>query len=146
MRHSPTVRPAVPYDGVAMGRFVREADRQEYAAFTTDPVGVALYSGICEADEAYTVEGAERPMMIFGVQRGYVWAAATDELLDHKAEFMRRSRPQITDIASRHGRLWTASDARNVVHHRWLEWCGFQYGGRVNHNGFPFIVFNRTAT
>jgi hypothetical protein len=42
---------------------------------------------------------------------------------------------------------WTMclSDERNTVHHRWLEWMGYEHAETVNHGPyqFPFRLYEK---
>jgi len=62
---------------------------------------------------------------------GFAWLVATDELTHFEVAFLRESKYWINVLHSRYSVLWNYVDARNKVHIRWLDWCGFMLVDRI---------------
>lgn len=127
---------------------LRQADLDEIrAASKGDPCAALAYGVFRGASAAYDDNG--EPVCIFGANLeppspGYVWMLGTDAITQNSVEFLRSSKGIVEGWAAEIGVLWTLSDGRNEVHHRWLRWLGFEHLGTVeNADGLPFLYFHR---
>jgi len=73
-----------------------------------------------------------------------IWMIATPDLEKHALEFLRYSRTFIKEVGEPYDILFNWVDARNTVHIKWLQFCGFtiirlheKYGAE----GIPFYEF-----
>jgi len=75
---------------------------------------------------------------------GDIWMLATDELVEkHGREFARASRGWVDFLNTQYRCLSNIVDARNTVHIRWLEWCGFTFTENFLINSHTFRAFER---
>ena len=149
-----SVRPARPGDAATLAPRLRPADLREIeAAVGRDPLAV-LRQGIARSEPSLAiVDQADRPVALFGVvpdpateQVGQVWLLASDELARHSLSFLRQSGEWVDRLHRRYRTLWNHVDARNELHMRWLEWCGFSRVGLIQEFGVqkrPFYEFER---
>ena len=54
-----------------------------------------------------------------------IWMVATPDLEKHQLEFLRYSRIFINEVGEPYDLLFNWVDARNTVHVKWLQFCGF---------------------
>lgn len=54
-----------------------------------------------------------------------IWMIATPDLEKHQLEFLRYSRTFINEVGEPYDLLFNWVDARNTVHIKWLQFCGF---------------------
>jgi hypothetical protein len=148
------VRAASPSDADVLAPRLRSQDLQEiHAADGRDPL-LVLREGVAASDPCFAVlNSAGAPVALFGAipdpadaRRAKVWLLGTPELLQHRRFVLRMSRLWTEKLHERYAVLWNFVDARNQVHLRWLEWCGFRFLRLVEHFGFeqrPFYEFER---
>ncbi len=106
---------------------MRQADRDELAARGKTPKEALVKAVRLKNEQTMRViqDSSGTPLAIFGVNyEGGVWMLGTDGLLDHKREFLRRSRPYVKALKKRYGTLWNSVYIHNTVHVRWLKWLG----------------------
>lgn len=124
-------RPASVADMLYLAENLRAADVAEVGALGYSPV-VALLTGyktssICNV---MTPVDSDKPVGVYGVcpsphpEVGIIWMLATPELEKHQIKFLRRCRQAIAELFGDFKILHNFTDARNTVHHRWLNWCG----------------------
>jgi hypothetical protein len=75
----------------------------------------------------------------------YVWLLGTNAIRANTREFLRDAADFLEYLEPPSGVLWTLSDARNTLHHRWLEWSGFSEVHRTIYGveEREFIYFKR---
>lgn len=56
---------------------------------------------------------------------GLIWCVATQDIHEHKIEFIRHSKRFIADAAKGYDMVHNWVDARNELHIQWLRWTGF---------------------
>ena len=82
-----------------------------------------------------------------GMERvGVVWMLAANGIEPLYRQFLRECRWRIDEISQEYSLIFNFTDARNTVHHRWIEWAGFQIIGRRERFGVeqrPFLEFHR---
>jgi len=81
-----------------------------------------------------------------GDNSAMIWLIATPDLLRHQLEFLRYSRTFIEEVGEPYALLFNWVDARNTVHLKWLQWCGFtmiQRHEKFGAEGRPFYTFVR---
>jgi len=148
------VRKATPADVSYIAPRLRKEDTEECHAATGLPNEDALMVGIKTARVVVGMD--DKPIAIFGVEpltetTGAVWMAATPALTEppYITEFIRHSRAMCDKLHDEFPLLCNAVDARNTLHIRWLEWCGFIFINRhetYGHEKRPFLEFIRIKT
>lgn len=132
---------------------IRQADKDElYSASGKFPLH-ALLHGFTHSDylKAGCVNG--QPINIFGtvpVLEGtaLVWMVGTDGILDVSTRFLRESRKYADEMQENYPLLWNFVDAKNTVHHRWLQWLGFTLIRKIKYGVLQgdFYEFARIKT
>lgn len=153
------VRAATPEDALALAPRLRIADRAEIAAQTSEePVDVLLRGVECSKPaHAIVADPGDQVLALFGVTPqelqpgacGAVWLLASDELLGHSMQFRRECRAWVSRLQQTYNLLWCYVDARNAVHRRWVEWCGFKPASGESSlwttaSGHRFLRYQRT--
>jgi hypothetical protein len=135
---------------------LRAADVREIrAALGVEPLGV-LRAGVARSDPCFAIQDPDDTLLaLFGATPdrretdvGVVWLLAANELTAHPFWFLRNCRSWVERLHRRYRVLRNYVDARNAVHIRWLQWCGFTILGRLDHYGVerrPFYEFTRAA-
>jgi len=79
---------------------------------------------------------------------GWVWLFATNRAVPQFLPIHRHLRAELEVILSRWPILHAYSDARNSMHHRWLEWLGFEHVEDVHLGpfGLPFKHYTKEST
>ena len=112
---------------------LREADILEIQAFTQGSIEDALKASLVASDECWImVSPRGEPAGVVGIGKtakesvGMIWLMATHELEAYPMTFLRHSKEFISHIFQTHPYilLHNYTDARNLVHHKWLKWCG----------------------
>ncbi|MEE4378437.1 MAG: hypothetical protein V2J55_13150 [Candidatus Competibacteraceae bacterium] len=137
------VRPAVRQDAAALASCLRQADLREIMAATTEQPLLILEHGVAWSAPCLAVtDEFDRPVALFGVvpdpvnsDIGRIWLLAAETLVAHPYAFLRHSREWINKLLDRYRVLWNTIDARNDVHIRWLEWCGFRIIATLDKHG-----------
>jgi hypothetical protein len=146
------VRPTRWEDVPTLAENMREADIAEVKASAGIEPSMALFIGIMEGETNTICLPDGTPAGIYGVTPtvtpglGCVWMLATNELRKVHRQFLRESRQGIADLCKDYRAVYNYTDARNKVHHRWIEWAGFTFIKRHERFGFeqrPFLEFVR---
>lgn len=148
-----TVRPSTPEDVTYLLPNLRKEDLQEIEASGWRTAELALSDGLKDSTPCLSiVTPADEAIAMFGVvpsgqpELGYVWLLGSDEIKNHKTQFLRESRKWLDFFHQQFPVLANCVDARNTVHIAWLRWCGFSFLRRVNADGpgnLPFYEFAR---
>ncbi len=153
--HSLRARSAVPGDAALLAPRLREDDVREIRAASGRKPLAALEEGIAVSAPCFALLGrdGDEPLALFGVcpdsrreEAGLVWLLAAEELVQHGYAFLRHSQEWLDKLHERYELLWNCVDARNELHHQWLEWCGFTRLRRIDSygvEGLPFYQFVR---
>lgn len=146
-----SLRKATAEDIRYLGPRLRSEDVAECRAGSGLPVEAALFEGLANAQVVLGLDNL--PIAIFGVEplseiTGAIWMTATPALTQapYVGEFMRQSRAMCDTLNEQYPLLCNVVDARNTVHIRWLEWCGFIFINRHEawgHEKRPFLEFIR---
>ncbi|MEM9725654.1 MAG: hypothetical protein AAF909_09345 [Pseudomonadota bacterium] len=148
------VRPSRIQDPALLAPHLRPADRRELDAAGSTPLE-ALIDGLRLSREPYTAVAADgRLIAMFGVaplsaetalRVGAPWMLGSPLIEGAARPFLRASRVWRDRICAEFDLLTNIADARNIVHHRWLRWCGFTFLRRtpVGPTGRPFLEFAR---
>lgn len=134
---------------------LRDADIAEVQAFSGRDPEEALRDGL----NAISIGGRARvaclpngiPAAIYGVvpvapRVGAIWMLATNQFHRLHRQFLRECRQEIDDLTEGYRLVFNFTDARNKVHHRWIEWAGFTIIKRHEKFGAeqrPFLEFVR---
>lgn len=128
-----TVRLSVPEDVQYLAPRLRKEDLDEVLAAGAVSAEQSLMDGLASPDACLTGTDEDgKPMLMFGTVPhpidplvGCVWLLASEEVLQHRTDFLRKSREYMDLFQHKYAILMNFTDARNTVHHRWLKWCGF---------------------
>ena len=144
------MRPATIEDAKWLAPRLRQADLDECLAATGKRPEQILPGGVALATAAYTLlTPSGNPCGVFGVSRtayeglGLVWMSATDEILEHTRIFLRHSQEGVVMMHDHYQTLWNVVHAENIIHRRWIEWCGFTMGAPHVIRGHDFIEFSK---
>jgi hypothetical protein len=147
------IRPADLADAVALAPRLRAADRREIEAGLAKSADGVLRYGVLASDPCHAVVEDGTVLALFGVvpkasapDVGVVWLLASEELAAHALSIVRSSKTWIARLQERFRVLTNFVDARNEVHIRWLQWCGFEFVRRVERfgaMGLPFYEVRR---
>lgn len=144
-----TVRVALPGDAAKLAPHLREADRNEIAAATGESTLEVLKRGIAQSCQCQAmVDEEDRPLALFGVDiGGVVWLLGSTRMRGYSLAFLRHSHHWVERLQAEHVVLWNFVDARNTLHIKWLEWCGFELRGETTDwgvSGLRFFRYERT--
>lgn len=147
------VSPSTLEDARAVAANIRDADARECDALLALPPSIALPMMIgpgvrtlrSSLEDAIFGMGGVRP--VEGVPGlATVWFVGTNEIQNHKREFLLDSRLYVDEVQQDFRVLTNFVDARNTSHIRWLKWLGFKLFNRVERWGarsLPFYEFAR---
>ena len=80
-----------------------------------------------------------------GNDQGLVWMLGTDLIVKNQIEFLRYSRAWIDEACRPYEAVGNLVHAKNEVHLKWLQWCGFTFLRKLKAGPFDeeFIEFIR---
>ena len=80
-----------------------------------------------------------------GNEQGLIWMVSTDRLLEHKIEFLKHSKTWIDEACRPYEAVGNLVHAKNEVHLKWLQWCGFTFLRKIKAGPFDeeFYEFMR---
>ena len=141
-------------DAEILAHRLRKADRREIEAVTGEAPYDALKRSIAWSNPCYAIlDHSDSVIALFGVipdinqaDVGSIWLLGSPEITRHSISFLRDSKIWVDQLQERYMTLWNYVDARNVVHVRWLKWCGFVFLKRIENHGVehrPFYEFER---
>lgn len=143
---------SVSDDAYSLFTRLRKADLEELKAGRGVTPLEALLQGIHNSDHCFTILNPWKvPLAIFGTvptadpNYSIIWMLGSDELVDYKIEFLRRSRKWIDrlHLLTKSPILGNWVDARNGVHIKWLKWVGCNFVNKLNMGveQLPFLEF-----
>ena len=138
------IRRATKRDILFVAANLRESDRREiWASHRSNPEDIP---GLCKEVETWAAI-AENPLCIFGCasngNSGVPWLLATDDVLNHKVEFLRKSRDICREWLKQFKLLTNIVHAENDICILWLKWLGFSFPAVVMINGEKFMRFEK---
>ncbi|MCP5419730.1 MAG: hypothetical protein H6970_10700 [Gammaproteobacteria bacterium] len=129
---------------------------REIAAASGDDPLIVLQQCVVWSDPCYAIVDEcvdDIPLALFGASpdpvkagMGRVWLLGSDDLAHYSATFLRHSREWVEKLHEPYPVLWNYIDARNELHLRWLNWCGFRIIRRIECYGpekRPFYEFEK---
>lgn len=128
---------------------LRYDDRRELEAHGCD-AETGILESLKVSTRAFVVEQCGKPVLIFGVsttsqdgeaKTGGIWLLATTRIKGIARLFVRHSKEWMAEMAQGYDLLWNQVDARNKLHHRWLQWCGCVFLREVKIGPHPFYEF-----
>jgi hypothetical protein len=151
-----TVVPATADHAMAMLPHVRGKDRGEWVAGTGESTRQRLVAAVLDPSgfaRAIFAEGMEVPLILWGAGAaetpgvGQAWLIATNAAERLAFSLHRLLKPELQILDTTFPRCVAYSDKRNVVHHQWLTWAGFDLVEERKMGPFnlPFYVYERTA-
>lgn len=106
---------------------IRPEDQMEWIAGIGTDVASGLMSYGWGTGKAALLEDGT-PLCFWGAEDdGYVWLAATKTAESNVLLLHRVLKRELNELHHKVGGLYCWADARNKVHHKWLEWCGFTF-------------------
>lgn len=150
----PRIRTATLDDAVALAPAMRVRDIEE--AYATNGHGPleALCRSLALSTEAWTAEDTAGPFAIFGVapalpDTGSPWLLGADRLVtEHRAFFLKQSRPYVARMLELYPLLLNYVDARHTDSLVYLRRVGFTIAKLIPEWGFerrPFYRFTKVA-
>lgn len=151
-------RKATEADALSLAARLRQADIDECLAGdpSRTPTEILL-DGVRHSEPSMTIYRVSDnlPIAIYGVvcsepltRVGTVWMLAAREITQSplSGEFLRKCREVVALLNETYPILTNVIDARNIVHIRWIEWCGFEVvrGGIYPDGLHEFYLFKRT--
>ena len=151
------VRPTVLDDCEVIARDIRQADLKECVMNETTPLE-ALLDGYAHSFPCYTIVDlqTDTPVAMFGVvdpkvdmsqetlemlgideDTGVCWMLGTDGLAKYPTQVVRHGPHWLDQIhhESKFKKLMNFVHEENILHLKWLEWCGFEVGPRAFDSG-----------
>lgn len=146
-------RKSVIADAYSLAPRLRAEDAAEVAKCGHDPLEDLIH-GVENSRPAMTAyrESDGLPIAMYGVvpaepysRVGVVWLLGSPELVQgaYCKQFLRECRSIVEHLNDTYPILTNVIDAANVVHVRWIEWCGFNVEQCVHINGHMFYMFRR---
>lgn len=146
------VRPAVVGDCFELAPRLRADDVQEIRASSGKSPLSALFECVRRSKHSYSCEDQNaRVFAMFGVADapdnpgvGIIWMLASDDLTDHRKQFVRECGRWFKKFREEYDVLWNIVDERNTVHLSWLKWMGCTFTKRHPQYGkgkLPFVEF-----
>ena len=126
-----------------VARLMRPADRDEAWACTLAKPLEAIHTSMAASQMTWSGMVDNIPIFISGVAasphgpHGVPWMLGTPEIEDNAVNFLRISRPLLTQMLGQFDCLINRVDARNHTSIRWLQWLGFHI-----HPAIPYGPFN----
>lgn len=149
-----TIVPAGKLEARLLAPNLREVDKQEVLAANGQEPEDALLASVESSDTdmcwAALIDG--KVTALFGVagvteQVGAIWLLASDDIYQHKVDFMRHCKEMLELMHLRYPSLLNFIDDRNQVTKRWLKRLGFWMGHTDPEFGqaqIPFTLFIST--
>lgn len=113
--------------------YVRQADHDEFAAFSGQTAEQVLTRGVTCSTKVWSGLIDGQVVTIFGVAPGSIlscvgipWLVSSSHLETHQKIFLRRCKPVLKAMLSVYPSLENYVDARNHVAKAWLHWLGFR--------------------
>ncbi len=153
----PILKPATLEEAKSLSLNLRPEDEAEVRALTGKLPEEVFVNGIHYSDVPVSIIDERDGCVVgmFGVvtvqqspRVGAIWMLASPKLLKHRFQFIRESRQWVEALQAHYDILGNVVDERNLVHIRWLQWCGFHF---INHHpkyGYeqrPFLEFVRIS-
>jgi hypothetical protein len=141
------IRQATFNDCLYLAGNLREADYLEVEASGYDSALECLLIGLESQDTTYVgCDCDDKPFLICGTREdesgGLVWAMGTDDIMNHKKEFIAISRVWLDKCHEKYDELHNCVHSKNEEHINWLRWLGFSFGQPIkNYKGEEFIPF-----
>lgn len=127
---------------------IRPADRAEWSAGTGKLFGDAVKDTFAYGGYMRVAIGDDGvPLCFWGCDDGRVWLFATQTAEKYALSLHRVLAPNLKDLLDRWPRLEAYADYRNTVHHKWLQWLGFELVRVVDLPpfGMPFKIYVKEA-
>lgn len=142
------VRRATEADMISLGPRLRVEDKAEsFASTGLDPIN-ALLASLRLSSVCHVVTEDRSPVCVFGcadhpvdANTGVPWMMATPDILRYAKSLLVHSGTIVEAMNQRWPLLTNFTDARNIVHHRWLRRLGFTFIARHEQYGHAMIPF-----
>jgi hypothetical protein len=149
-----TIRASIPQDISYLAPRLRNDDLQALLSAGSPSPKASLSDGLHFSDVCLTaLGGTGQPVLMFGTvphpqepDTGIVWLLGTDEIENHKTDFLRKSLEYLEVFHRKYSVLMNFTDARNEKQHQWARWCGFEFLGEIKGKGpggLPFYKITK---
>jgi hypothetical protein len=143
-------KPATHLDILDVAKRIREVDNRECKA--SIGVDALSYLPLIDPSNTYAILNSDgKNFALAGVSPlqfcdlgGQIWMVATDDIKNHKIEFLKYSQSFIKHVMEPYDYVMNWVDARNELHIQWLKWCGFVFLKKhtcFGAEGIPFYEF-----
>lgn len=123
---------------------IRPADMAEWYAGTGSLFGTAAQVAITDSEFArVALDETDTPLCFWGGNGGKMWLFATKSAERRALSLHKILAVHLEEVEERWGLLSALADGRNVVHHKWLRWLGFEELAEIDIEpfGLPFKMF-----
>lgn len=132
---------------------MREMDRRECELVGENSPREILDQCVDSADWAYVAEIDGKPVCIFGLTthdafggEAAPWFLAIEGIERHAKALLQLTPGYLHRMRAGSERLFNLVHAHNRSAIRYLKWCGFKMGDRLDVKGEPFILFEMRMT
>lgn len=131
---------------------IRFSDMEEWTAGTGLLFGLAVAASledpVCGDRVSLVASDDVGPLVFWGGQRGQLWLFATNRAVPKAMEIHRLLRKQFRELESKWSMLTATAYYKNVKHHEWLRWLGFEELSETPEGpfGLPFKVFVKESS
>lgn len=136
-----------------LAEHMREMDRRECDVIGEASPRDVLDQCVRDADWAYVAEIDGKPVCVFGMTTQDVfgavaapWFLAAEGIERHAKVLLQLTPGYISRMRGSSERLFNLVHAHNRSAIRYLKWCGFTMGERIEMKGEPFILFEMRMT
>lgn len=147
------VRTSTFEDCLALGPHLRKEDCEEIQAVAGFAPTAGLIYSFINSKACLTIVQNGKPITMFGVGEfpnddriGMIWLLSAPQLLEISKPFLRHSKRLLALLTASYDIVMNYVDCRNLVHQRWLRWCGFIFIAKHEEFGVekrPFYEFVR---
>lgn len=140
-------RPARSEDVQVVAADARPADVAEVRSSSGQTIEEALTQGLLSGRCMTICLSDGTPVGMYGVapcydpRLGAAWMLAANSIAPLYRQFLRESRSKIDELSEGYDILFNFTDARNTVHHRWINWAGFTIIKRHENYGVDRTAF-----
>lgn len=144
-----TVRKPVVADFDLVFHDIRMADMGEWYAGTGQLFHVGAMDAMMSSEVSLVaLDEDDIPLCFWGGDGGRLWLFATNSAAKRAVSLHKILKPELDALTERWGFLYAFADSRNVTHHKWMRWLGFEEIAEIELPpfGLPFKTFTKEDT
>ena len=127
---------------------LRDEDEEELKAMNIDGRYALAFPFTQNHSLTFTILDDETPLAMFGTiparnNEASIWRLCRNEFQNNYREICRHARDFIELLQSSYSTIYNVVPANNKRTIRFLRFCGFQFGEKININDVDFIKFFR---